>query len=1053
MKHPVSRRADANLRKAPLFPVLARVSGGLMMAFLVTSAFAQYPLLPPAEDSFHETPPKRVFDLNPAATKLPAAPDRSARVSALEQKVAPLIVPSWTWLGPAAVPNGQTEDRVDPVSGRVTAIAVHPTNPQIAYVGAAQGGLYRTLDGGATWTQLMDNAPATLLGTPLAIGAVTLDPTNPHTVLVGTGEGNNSIDSFIGSGLYIITAADTANPILHGPYNLRASDNADIFTARAINSIVVDPANHNNIFVATSAGASGIVYSSYPLLPPRGLYRSTNAFAGVDATGTPKFSFLTLAAGETNDGITSAVMDPSNGNTVLCAISSQIGASTGGIYRSTNALAPTPTFTKVLGLPDFGNAKLAINKVGATVTVYAVSDEGSPDNGRLYKSTDGGATFGAALTAANGFAGGNGWYNLVVAVDPTDANNVYIAGSINSTGPGGIFEYSNDGGAHFTSSVTGLHADTHALAVAPSSPATIYHGNDGGVWRSTDGGHNWTSLNTATFSATQFQGLSVHPTDSVFTIGGTQDNGTQFLMPNHTFTRADFGDGGYTLIDQNTTDTTAVTMYHTYFNASGSIIGTARVLQSTCASDGEWSFHGAGTGFGGPFCDGSVNTNNGININDDVNFYAPQALGPGNPNTWYFGTSRLYRSTNRADSATAVSQVLETNGAPISAIAVAAQDDTVRMVGLNDGRVFATTQGQTTLQQVAGFGATFGTPGTPGFGVGRIAIDPNNRAVAYVCFTGFGTPASPIAHVWKTTNLDALNNVCGASTVTFTPVSSGLPDIPVNAIAIDPVTLSGTQSTDVYVGTDAGVYYSHDGGTSWSAYGSGLPHAAVFGLEIQNKARLVRAATHGRGLYEVAAVSSVLPTPTPTPAPPAGTAVYGELITPSPCSPNLTSSTVTFTWSAGNATAYILTIGDSRVAEPGGSNLFNSNQTGGLSATVRNLPTDGRPLYVRLWSRVNGVWYNPPKDYTFFAVATNVQTPLFAPAAGTYHKQVTVNIASGTPGATIHYTIDGTTPTAASPVFTHTFVLTQTKTVRAIATKTGVPNSPVASATYTVLKN
>lgn len=111
------------------------------------------------------------------------------------------------------------------------------------------------------------------------------------------------------------------------------------------------------------------------------------------------------------------------------------------------------------------------------------------------------------------------------------------------------------------------------------------------------------------------------------------------------------------------------------------------------------------------------------------------------------------------------------------------------------------------------------------------------------------------------------------------------------------------------------------------------------------------------------------------------------------------------------------------------------------------------PWYVRLWSRVNGVWYNPPKDYTFFAVATNVQTPLFAPAAGTYHKQVTVNIASGTPGATIHYTIDGTTPTAASPVFTHTFVLTQTKTVRAIATKTGVPNSPVASATYTVLKN
>ncbi len=128
---------------------------------------------------------------------------------------------------------------------------------------------------------------------------------------------------------------------------------------------------------------------------------------------------------------------------------------------------------------------------------------------------------------------------------------------------------------------------------------------------------------------------------------------------------------------------------------------------------------------------------------------------------------------------------------------------------------------------------------------------------------------------------------------------------------------------------------------------------------------VVRAATHGRGLYQVNAVSNVAPTPTPIPAPSATTPVYGEITTPSPCSPILTGTTQIFNWTAASATAFILSVGDSRVAEPGGYNLFNSGQTGGLTATVRNLPTDGRTLFVRLWSKVNNNWYNPPKDYTF----------------------------------------------------------------------------------------
>jgi hypothetical protein len=814
--------------------------------------------LPPAEKKsreLSERPAQRFIENLPPTLNLPPSTKRPRSIPAFETTRA-VATPSWLALGPFPIPNGQTENRVDPVSGRVTAIAVHPSNPLIVYVGTAQGGLYRTLNGGTSWAPLIDNAMSGVIGTPLAIGSVIIDPTNSTNVFVGTGEGNLSGDSFFGNGLYIITNADSVNPIVNGPYNLRASDNADIFTGRSIVAIAIDPANHNNVFCATSSGVGGIVPSVYSVLPPRGLYRSTNAFAGVDNTGTPVFAQVNVESSETNAIVTGAVIEPGNGNNLVCALFSQSGNdTTGGIYRTTNALSATPIFTRTLGLPDFTNAKLAINKVGGAVTVYVASGEGLP-NGRLYKSTDGGATFGPALAGAKGFAGVQGFYDIAIALDPANADRVYVGGNAGDN----IFLYSSNGGTSFSSSTTGLHVDVHAIAIAPSNTAVIYHGNDGGIWKSTNSGLNWTSLNNSTFSATQFQSIALHPVDRNFSIGGTQDNGTEFLSRDGGFTRADFGDGGFALIDQNAIDPSSVTMYHTYFNQTDQVIGTARVLNSSCAFERGWSFRGI---YDGPValtmnCD-SMDQFNGIELTDTVNLYAPQVLGPGNPNTWYFGTDKLYRSIDQADTAIVASQLLE-SGTPISAIAISLQDDRVRVVALNNGKVFATTTGAATLLQIAGAGAINGTPGTPATGIGRIAIDPNNKDVAYLCFNGFGTPASPISHVWKTTNLTA-------TTVNFAPAATGLPDIPVNAIVIDAVTLSGGSSTDIYVGTDAGVYYSPDGGSSWSAYGSGFPHVAVFGLEIQSPSRVIRAATHGRGMYETSTVSTVTPTPTPTPTP------------------------------------------------------------------------------------------------------------------------------------------------------------------------------------------
>ncbi len=136
----------------------------------------------------------------------------------------------------------------------------------------------------------------------------------------------------------------------------------------------------------------------------------------------------------------------------------------------------------------------------------------------------------------------------------------------------------------------------------------------------------------------------------------------------------------------------------------------------------------------------------------------------------------------------------------------------------------------------------------------------------------------------------------------------------------------------------------------------------------------------------------------------------------------------------------------------GASDIFSSSQTGGHSWTVSNLPTDRSTLYVRLWSLVSGTWYNPPQDYTYTANPAGVLVPVIAPKAGTYKKKVTINIATGTPGATIYYTTNGMNPTTSSNMFTGPFTIKQkgTKTVKAKAVKPGIPDSSIVSVVYKI---
>ncbi len=702
----------------------------------------------------------------------------------------------WKALGPAPIPVSSFTS----YSGRVTAIAVHPTNPDIVYVGAAQGGLYRSLNGGTTWTPLLDSALS------LSIGSIAIAPSDPTTVFVGTGEAALSADSFFGVGIYRITNADTV-PVVSGPMN-QSVGGLDIFTGRSVSKIIVHPTEPNILFASSASGTGGIGSAAGLILPNPGLFRTTNAMAAI-----PTFTKLTIQ-GTINDNrrVIDAAIEPGNPDRLLVAVIGFQGD--GGVYLSTNALGAAPVFTRTLTTGDgssAGRTEFAVNKVADVVTVYAASGTA---NGTLYKSIDGGATFNQ--TVANNFCNPQCFYDIAVAVDPNDSNKVYLGGS-----PTLPFGRSDNGGMSFLNSSTGLHVDTHAFAIAPSNPNILYFGSDGGIWKTTNVSATpitWTTLNNSTFSATQFQGISLHPTDRHYMLGGTQDNGTQFLAADGTtWVRSDGGDGGFSVIDQNSTSTTSVTAYHTYFNEKTTQIGFTRALTTEPNGDPIWNtFLGCQRG----------TSNNGINCDDNVLFYAPMVNGPGNPNTLYFGTNRLYRSTDKGTTMADASGVLP---ATISAIAIAPQSDDIRLVGLVSGRIFlSTTPGATTMTDVTG--------SIPPRYVGRIAIDKTNSNVAYVSLNGYGL--LPGHHVWKTTNLLS-------GTPVWTAAGAGIPDVPVNTFAIDP---ENTQ--ELFAGTDIGVFRSSNGGTSWEPFSDGLARVAVFGMEFHPVHRVLRIATHGRGVFE-----------------------------------------------------------------------------------------------------------------------------------------------------------------------------------------------------------
>ncbi len=413
---------------------------------------------------------------------------------------------NWTLIGPQPTDAGSTYV----TAGRVNAIAVDPRSNGTVYIGAAEGGVWKTTDGGVTWLPLTDGQVS------LASGAIALDPKNPDTVYVGTGEENFAQDSYYGAGILKSTDAGATWTSLVGP-----------FLHDTISEISIAP------------DSSGILLASR-----QGVWLSTDGAA----TWTQTLSGVA----------TSVVFDPNNAGNAYAAVGATGGSSKNGVYHSTDGGVTWTRFTTgaagQLPSADVGRIAIAIAP-SASTTLYAQIQNSNPAKALfgtllgIYKSVDAGTTWTQLIIPNSAKWGDQLWYDNPIRVSPVDPNIVYSGGIL-------VFR-STDGGATWSEpSQAGpngayIHVDEHAFAFTPDG-STLYIGNDGGMYSTTDisaARVNWKELNS-TLAITQFYpGISIDPSNPQVALAGAQDNGVQRFGGSVSWNNVTCGDGGYTAID------------------------------------------------------------------------------------------------------------------------------------------------------------------------------------------------------------------------------------------------------------------------------------------------------------------------------------------------------------------------------------------------------------------------------------------------------------------------------------------------------------------------
>jgi len=710
---------------------------------------------------------------------LPSLAEAGAAAEA--EEAAQLI---WTALGPGNI------------GGRTRALLFDPPNPDVIYAAGVSGGVWKTTDGGSYWYPISD------LLANIAVGALAIQPGNPRVIYAGTGEVFGGI---LGGGIFKTTDGGASWARLAGTSGFSM-----------VGDLAVSASNPQRVYAAAM----------------NGVWRSADGGANwTRILDQPDGYFHDLA------------LRSDTASDVLFAVYSQWSTGQHKVYRCADA-GGNAVWREVLAEAEMARTVLAIAPSNQNV-IYAVASSNSPGayNGGLhavFRSTSGGeaGTWSARVRntdpvklntvilsnpygalCGSGYFRGQAWWDLAVAVDPTDFNRVWV---------GGVYLFrSDDGGANWGLAHGAIHVDEHVFAFHPRydgvSNQIMLVGNDGGVYR-TDNARgatltsnadlcafrraeiSWRDLNR-NYGVTQFYHGLPFP-DGRRYFGGTQDNGT-ILGTDDTGAngwRAIFGgDGGYVAIEPGNPQTLYV--------ETQSSQGLPYILKSV---DGGQRF---------------TPVVNGITPQSGFLFIPPILMDPNNAQRLWTGGSAVWRTTDGAANWTQASAQLQGG---VSALAIAPGDSNYALVGTSRGYVYRTSNALAANASASWAGGQL--PGQSGY-VSWLAYDPYNRNVVYATISSFSS-----RHVWKSVDGGAnWFSIDGGG-------ATGLPDIPVHCIVIDP-----SNTSRLYLGTDAGVLVTNNGGQSWAVENTGFANVMTESLALQsvNGAATLYAFTHGRGAWRV----------------------------------------------------------------------------------------------------------------------------------------------------------------------------------------------------------
>jgi photosystem II stability/assembly factor-like uncharacterized protein len=673
--------------------------------------------------------------------------------------------------------------------GRAEAVAGIPGNPEVYYFGAVAGGVFKTTDGGATWTPIFDREPVS------SIGAIALSPSNPNIIYVGTGEQCLRNDISFGDGVY---------KSLDGGQTWA---NIGLRDSQHIASILVDPNNPNTVFVAAIGHAFGPNEE-------RGVFRSMDA-------GKTWQKVLYV---DDQTGATDLVFDPNNPNILFAAMyqvrrtawSMISGGPGSGLYKSVDG-GSTWKRLEGHGLPSgiLGRIGVAVSKANSN-RVYAIIE--AKENA-LYRSDDGGDNW---QMMNNDPIWVRPWYQNHVFADPQDENKVYLLDL-------GVFR-STDGGRIFDS-LPVPHGDNHALWIDPTNPKRMIEADDGGVTVTVDGGATWTPQNNQ--PTAQFYHVATDDQFNYRLYGSQQDNTTVAIrrrsddgvIDERDWNPVGGGESGYNWPDPRDPEIVYGGDHAGHFTRYNGHTGQVMNIAP-------W--------FGG-------RAHPPANLKHRFQWTAPMALSPQDPNILYLGGEVLFKTSDGGASWTIISPDLTRNDKSkqqstpgpltpdnssaeyydtIFAIAESPLQKDLLWVGTDDGLIHLTQDGgkhwaNITPKQLPEWAR-----------VNMIEPSPFDAGTAYAAADlHFSDNFRPM--IFKTSDFGK----------TWTEITNGIPKQDyVHSIHADP-----QRKGMLYAGTELGIYVSFDDGADWQSLQLNLPHAPVYDTTVHGNDLVV--ATHGRAFW------------------------------------------------------------------------------------------------------------------------------------------------------------------------------------------------------------